>query len=128
LIIGASLDVGRLVLGALGALHSTNLVSLAAATIATHLDCIFDGDLLARDILALAVGGINFRARHDSADQSGNRSGNEKCLLSFVHNFIGNNLIATLVAGSTGIRHPKSPLVQVNLYHLIYTPTGYIVI
>ena len=74
--------------GASNALHSANLVSLAAATIATHLDRVFDGDLLARDMLALAVGGIDFRARHDSADQSGNRSGNEKSFLSFVHNFI----------------------------------------
>jgi hypothetical protein len=69
----------------------TDLIGLASATIATHLDRVFDRGLLASDILALAGASINFGVSHDTADQSGNSRSNEKCFLSLVHNFVGFN-------------------------------------
>lgn len=65
------------------------MVGFAAATIATHLDRVNGGGLLAGDILVLVVSRIDFGMSHDAADQSSNRSGNEKRFLRFFHKFIG---------------------------------------
>jgi hypothetical protein len=67
-------------------LDRADLVGLAPATIATHLDGVRDGRLLASYLLALAVTNVSFG--NGTANQSGNSRSNEKRFLSFIHNFV----------------------------------------